>query len=35
MDDDKDNRKQSVIMKHSRNTYASVGNVPPYCADNM
>jgi hypothetical protein len=29
MEDDKDIQKQSVIMKHSRSNYASVGKVAP------
>jgi hypothetical protein len=35
MEDDKDNHNQSVIMKHYRNTYASVGIVASHCADNI
>jgi len=35
MEDDKDTRKQPVMMKHSRSTYASIGNVASYCADNI
>jgi hypothetical protein len=35
MEDDKDTRKRSVIMKHYRSTYASVGIVASYCADNI